>query len=49
MTLKLLIAILKLCIWGCNGPERNQMLTVINDYNGYMKYFKFGIFCTNPD
>ena len=40
--------ILKLSFWRCNGLEKHQMLTVINDYYGYIKYFKFGIFCTNP-
>ena len=42
-TLWLLIPILKLCIWRYNGPERLEMLTVLNDYYGYTKYFKFGI------
>ena len=41
------ILILKLCIQRCDGPERHEMLTVINAYYGYMKYCKFVIFCTN--
>ena len=41
------ILILKLCIQRCNGPERHEMLTVINAYYGYMKYCKFVVFCTN--
>ena len=49
MTLKLLIPILKLYVWRCDGFERLQMLTVINNYYGYMKYFKSGIFCIIPD
>ena len=49
MTIWLSILILKICIRRCNGPERHEMLTIINDYYGYTKYFKFGIFCTNPD
>ena len=48
-TLWLLIPILKLCFQRCNGPERQKMLTVINDYYGYTKYFKCGIFCTTPE
>ena len=40
--------ILKLCFQRCDGLKRHQMLTLINDYYGYTKYFKFGIFCTNP-
>ena len=32
-----------------HGPERHEMLTVLNDYYGCTKCFKFGIFCTNPD
>ena len=35
--LYLLIQILKLCIWRCNGPERHEMLTVFNAYYGYHK------------
>ena len=40
--------ILKLCFWRCDGLERHQMLAVICNYYSYKKYFKFGIFCTNP-
>ena len=43
----LLIIILKLCIQRCDGPERHEMLTVINAYYGYMKYCRSVIFCTN--
>ena len=35
------IPMLKLCIWlgtqRCNGPERHEMLTVINAYYGYCR------------
>ena len=44
----MVIVILKLCFQRCDGPERHQMLTVINDYYGYMKYSKFGIFSMEP-
>ena len=49
MTIWLSILILKLCIHRCDGPERHEMLTIINNYYGYTKCFKFGMFCTNPD
>ena len=45
--LYLSVLILKLCIQRCDGPERHEMLTVINAYYGYYKYCKFVIFCTN--
>ena len=49
MTIWLSILILKLCIWRCDGSERHEILTITNDYYGYTKYFKFGLFYTNPD
>ena len=45
--LYLSILILKLCIWRCNGPERHEMLTVINAYYGYYEILQVVIFCTN--
>ena len=48
-TIWLSILILKLCIQRCDGPERHEMLAVLNDNYGCTECFKFGIFCTNPD
>ena len=43
----MVVATLKLYFQRCDGPERHQMFTVINDYYSYTKYSKFGIFCWN--
>ena len=38
-TVWLPILILKTCIRRCDGPERHEMLTVLNDYYGCTKCF----------
>ena len=38
------ILILKTCIQKCDGPERHEMLTVLNDYYGCTKCFKFAMY-----